>query len=68
MNAAVTAMVFSTAIQLALAMHTPAGRPDWPRVAIAVVSLGVLLWGKINSTWLILTAGAIGAGLAVLYG
>jgi chromate transporter len=61
MNAAVVALILVVLINLA-----QAALRDWLTILIAIVSLSLLLWKNINSTWIILSAGAIGALAAAL--
>ena len=55
MNAAVVALIFITAARFAYALY-----PSAVLIAVAVASLAVLLWTRINPTWLILLSGAAG--------
>jgi chromate transporter len=61
MNAAVTAMIVVVCWRLGAAALAPGGKADAFAIAIAVVSLALLLWKNVNATWLILAAGVLGA-------
>ncbi|HEX8912485.1 MAG TPA: chromate transporter, partial [Humisphaera sp.] len=61
MNAAVVALLVLVTARLALAIETPGGAPDWPRLGLAAAALAVMVRWNVNSTWVI-AAGAL-AGL-----
>jgi chromate transporter len=61
MNAAVVALIVVVGWRLAAAALFPAGSPDPLGLLIAAASLGAILVWNVNSTWLILTAGLLGA-------
>jgi len=62
MNAAVVSLIAIVTLWFAgsVFLRPTGGGIDWLSVGIAVTSLAVLLWTKVNATWLILAAGAIG--------
>jgi chromate transporter len=63
MNAAVVSLILVVAVQLArpIFYSATAQLVAWLHIAIAVVSLVLLLWTKLNATWLILGAGTVGS-------
>ncbi|CAN5478594.1 chromate efflux transporter [soil metagenome] len=62
MNAAVVALIAVVAVQLAITNFRTGGalRVDLVHIAIFIVAFVLLLRTKLNATWLILSAGAIG--------
>jgi chromate transporter len=60
MNAAVVSLIAVVTVWLGQAAVWPEGRVSWMGVGVLVVSLGVLLWTKVNATWLIVAAGVVG--------
>jgi chromate transporter len=60
MNAAVVALIFVVALWLARDTMWTAGHLHWVSVALFVASLAALLTTKVNATWVILAAGAVG--------
>jgi chromate transporter len=58
-NAAVTGLMAAVLVQLAPSLFAPGGRPDAYAIAAAVVG-GIVLWRKINPTWLVPPAAAAG--------
>ena len=60
MNAAVVALIVVVCWRLGAAALVPAGRPDLFAIAIAAISLALILWKNVNATWLIVASGVVG--------
>jgi chromate transporter len=59
-NAAVVAMIFVVLLGLTQTSLLPNWRPDTLNIAIAIASFLILLKWDLNSTWIVLSAGALG--------
>ena len=63
MNAAVVALIAVVTVWLARDTLWIGGRPDWLAAAICAGSLALLLWTKLNATWVILAAAVVSLGV-----
>jgi chromate transporter len=60
MNAAVVALIVVVCWRLAATAFAPNYHADWLAIAIAIISLALILIWNVNTTWLILGSAAVG--------
>lgn len=64
MNAAVVVLIGFTIVRMGQGAFTTEGGFDFINLTITLVSVGLMMWKNLNATWLVIAAGAIGAGRA----